>query len=206
MIKKTLATRMENRGGRKMIYALISMVVPAVLLSILTFVPWKAGSDILLLGWLFSRVLWRINIIAIICFVVIAFVLKVDRVPRAILYTLLATAVVFALVILLHPLMKPAALIRADMLRRTPIGTSMEEVVGIVEKNVERKGWNVYYNGVNDRGYVHPDTSEVIGTQSIDVYLGSYREFWEVGVSAYWAFDDDGKLIDVYVGKTANSL
>ena len=103
-------------------------------------------------------------------------------------------------------LSRPESLIRRDMLRITPIGTSKENVIEVIEN----RGWTVRF--IRDtsgyfinRGQVSdgpsPFMAEMgqsveVGTQSIRIFLG--RGF-AVLVGVYYAFDEDSKLIDIAI-------
>ena len=113
--------------------------------------------------------------------------------------------------ILYYPLMRSEKRIRNDILKYTPIGLSMVEVLSVIEN---KNNW-ILEKINEDRGYINydvtiPNTNPntphdsvpfVVGEKSIRVYLG---KSWTFGhcVQASWGFDKDGKLIDVYVRKT----
>jgi len=111
-------------------------------------------------------------------------------------------------------------MIKNHILRITPLGTSIEDVIKIIENrndfgdmhvNLERgftpstpaSGW---YAVTGQRGVI-----PVIGEMSIRVHLGTYRAWhkwfplmeWEV--IAFWGFDGDGNLIDVHIQETGMS-
>ena len=116
-----------------------------------------------------------------------------------------------------NPLRKPPEKIREDLLKLTPIGTSMEEVIGAIRGH---KKWRIEYvsdtHGYSVSAYdgrpSEPAPDEKwIGKKSINAYLGSYcggikDYFFEIGVSVYFGFDEDSKLIDIAVRKDADSL
>ena len=119
----------------------------------------------------------------------------------------LGTVMVYAALFSSH-LQKPRSMIRNDILRYTPIGISMDEVLKAIES---KKRWEVERISY-DRGYIDYDnvvpgwrTSEatgysVVGEKSITVYLGRRMLFWNMEAS--WGFDVDGKLIEVYIRET----
>jgi hypothetical protein len=49
-------------------------------------------------------------------------------------------------------------------------------------------------------------TNIIIGEKSMRVYLGSHRIGFVTGVSVFYAFDEDSKLIDIAVLKEIDSL
>ena len=109
---------------------------------------------------------------------------------KYILIGILTIIVVSVVVILFNPLRRSEEQIRDDMLKLTPIGTNMEEVVVILEKNNK---WEIRY--ISKHGYsmiggwpTEPSPHEieqntVIGKKSINVYLGSYNVIVNTGVS-----------------------
>jgi uncharacterized membrane protein len=109
-----------------------------------------------------------------------------------------------------HPLSKSKEEIRARLLERTPLGTDIETVLN------SRPGSSryVYENfGIVMSGDIpYPATSpippgqEPIGEKAIKAYLGSYTPRWpfSVYVEAYYAFDGDGKLIEIAIWKGSN--
>ena len=106
--------------------------------------------------------------------------------------------------------MKPTGWIRKDLLKVTPIGTSMEDVIAVVESNEKWKIYGIY----EDRGYLVDENGKnwrdwvskqciIIGEKSIDVSLGDYAIHY---VNAYYAFDENSNLIDILVYKTVDFL
>ena len=100
-------------------------------------------------------------------------------------------------------------MIRSHILRHTPIGMDMEEVIEIIENNA-RWGSSVINR---ESGFRHPtpkaspwDYSERVGTlivgeQSIQTRPARYNVIlWhERNVRLFWGFDEYGKLIEVFV-------
>ena len=126
--------------------------------------------------------------------------------------TLSAIALVIAIIILSNPLRRSEETIRDRLLELTPIGMSMEDVIKVIESN---KSWQIV--SISHKfGYVRPGPPDpadyasgkmtIIGEKSIRVSLGEYRGFWLVSVTAFWGFDKDANLIDVYVWKVGDAL
>jgi len=102
-------------------------------------------------------------------------------------------------------LARPNAAIRRDLLRITPIGTSMEDVRNILEES----GW--WYLRINRGNFMErnrlvlSDTARTarsveIGTQTIGIpSLG--RVLLVSHVSVHYAFDENSKLIDIAIGR-----
>ena len=115
-----------------------------------------------------------------------------------------------------NPMQRPASMIRNHVLRQTPIGTCIEEVIEIVENN-ERWGES-RVNRESGFSYFGPDFRDwpvceltgarIVGNQSIrtsERYRIRTLSFVSLGqlnyrqIRIYWGFDEDGKLIEVYV-------
>ena len=124
---------------------------------------------------------------------------------------ILATVMVVVVLVLLDPLRSSPQRIRAAMLKHTPIGMSMEEVIGVIENN---DTWEI--GATRDHGYsirngypyiyILRGNENIIGVKSMRVYIGSYNFFFFAGrttVYAYYGFDEDSKLVDIAVGKRA---
>jgi len=139
---------------------------------------------------------------------------------KIVVYILIALSVgvVITMAILLsNPLRRSEDRIRANMLKLTPIGTSMEDVIKVVEGNEK---WKI--NTVRDYGYLlvngvpsFPYFSPIeekeydyhlIGEKSMCVYLGEYRTIFITSVEVYYAFDEDSKLIDIAVKKDMDAM
>src|SRR5688572_25621628 len=92
--------------------------------------------------------------------------------------------------------------IRATLLKHTPLGTKSEEVRAYVEK----RGWlDRRYTG--EGGYLKQEPGVppmVVGVSSIKGKLGHYYLPLRADVTAFWGFDAEGRLIDVWVWKTVD--
>jgi len=104
-----------------------------------------------------------------------------------------------------NPMRRPAPMIRNHILRQTPVGTCIEEVIEVIESN-ER--WGI--PTVNRRsGFIHPSPWDydarfgelIVGTQSVQTRPEIYNVilFHERRTRIFWGFDENGKLIEVYV-------
>jgi len=137
---------------------------------------------------------------------------------RKIMYVFIAilAVIVLAVVVLfgmqyLSPLSKSDEEIRQSVLQITPIGTNMDSVVKVIESKKEWKTTYVSYeHGVSYGDLGYPDKPEdialnretIVGKKSIRVLIGEYNNPALVYVTAFWGFDKDSKLIDVYVTKS----
>jgi hypothetical protein len=97
----------------------------------------------------------------------------------------------------------PASTIETALLRITPLGSSKEDVLRAIEK----QGWK--HGPIENVGFLKQIPSrrmEVVGKKSIEAHLGEYGFLFRTSVDAFWGFDNEGKLMDVWVWKTTDSL
>jgi hypothetical protein len=105
-----------------------------------------------------------------------------------------------------------------DTLRLTPMGTHIDDVAAVVNgqtiiKNVTESRTPIidYENGyVNPNGEVpgwtttiSPGNRSIVGHKSVRV---SYRTHFNMYISIYWGFDENGILIDVLVAKDLDMI
>ena len=128
------------------------------------------------------------------------------------------------IMILLNPLRRSEERIREDILLMTPIGSTMEEVIEVIENNrrwtneheiydrgygiirVGSEGNHRYFSTINyykgQRTFV-----KTVGVETIRLDIGDYHNpLSHTVVLVHWAFDENGKLIDIAVGKEVTSL
>jgi hypothetical protein len=101
--------------------------------------------------------------------------------------------------------------IRASVLKATPLGSTPE----FVQEVAKKKGWKTdrFHGFSPDRGYwMHgPATpvERVVGVSSFSAVLGEFHEVpvpFVTTVEAYWGFDKDGRLIDVWIRSSTDAL
>ncbi len=112
--------------------------------------------------------------------------------------------VMFSILIeFLNPLRRSDEKIREEILDVTPIGSSIEDVIRVIENKKNWK-WNgrVQPNGFSKTIAGRPTT--VVGSQSIRVFVGEYRNIFATTVTVFWGFNENSKLIDVWVWKTTD--
>jgi len=127
-----------------------------------------------------------------------------------------ATIIATVIIMLSNPLRKSPEEIRTDILELTPIGMSMEDVIDVIRNNsswrIERRfdqgyiegRW--YVRGPHQGAYSSLHDVAIVGVNSMEVYIGSYRYFFfllvfETRVSAFFGFDEDSNLVDVGIRK-----
>lgn|SRR6266540_828856 len=107
-----------------------------------------------------------------------------------------------------HRLRRSEANLRASLLKSTPPGSSFSDVWTFAGK----RSWLVRGHGTN-YGITPADVggpraaTEPVGVKSIHGHLGHYWGCpWRIDVDAYWAFNAEDRLIDVWIWKTPDAL
>ena len=126
---------------------------------------------------------------------------------------ILATIVLYVsggIISLTHPLGGKEEKIRENLLITMPLGTTMDDVVKIIESNE----WDEYK--IFDYGYAiiggfpksayqneyDSDRDSIIGNKHIKATIGKYwSPLIEVYVMVYLGFDEESKLIEISVQK-----
>ena len=194
---------------------LVLMIALAVIFAIIMFLFRSGDNAIKFFGYYASMVLLIIDLITIVSFLLVTFVFKIDNAQQAIKYTLIAVAgvlVVIAVIFALNPLRWPQEFIRERILKLTPIGTNMEDVIKTIEG---KEKWETRYINY-EHGYMRPGRPEsadialgretIVGEKSIRVFIGEYRNIFITSVTVFWGFDENSKLIEIYVWKDTDSL
>ena len=114
----------------------------------------------------------------------------------------------WVIAMMINPIRRPRFMVRNHVLRLTPMGTNIDDVVNILE---DVEGWEIF--SVNhERGIVLPTAGDRLAStsdKSIRVFAGRYWPstiwiFLPTSVSIFWGFDEEGRLIEVYVQKSIN--
>lgn len=134
------------------------------------------------------------------------------QVILTIICCVLAITLLQLILLLVNPMRRSESLATNYILRLTPIGTDMDEVIRIIENH---RNWNIARIN-REQGFAHPRQGglsieqgrTIVGEKSIRVDMRRYIPFvffpfMETNVSMFWAFDEDGKLIEVYVWKSS---
>jgi len=127
---------------------------------------------------------------------------------RTILICLLLVVAVIVVTIASNPLRRSNETIRENILKITPLGTSMEDVIKAIEEN----GWELdYVNemygfGRTESGYRITDKPDLYGVKSVGATLGIYYTPFITYVEVGWGFDENSKLINVGVWKSTSYL
>ena len=177
--------------------ALSKMGVAAIALTLLILI-FVACKNMLFFGAFIAAGLLVLDLLFMILFVLIAIIFKVESLSKLIKCTAITFIALLVGIPLImkaaNPLHRDSESLRNNILKLTPIGSSMEDVIAVIESN--EKWGNPYID--YDHGY--PEYGETrIGVQSIRVSLGEYYDPFIVFVTAFWGFDNDGKLVDIHV-------
>ncbi|MFG1691426.1 hypothetical protein ACGF5M_04660 [Gemmatimonadota bacterium] len=121
---------------------------------------------------------------------------------RKVVIAALVLLVVFPFV--LNPLRLPSSVIEWYLIQGAPLGSD----IGEVRQYVAQHGWHVAYDS-EERGFLDQRSkpNRVVGSMSIRAELGQYQGLPFVGhITAFWGFDERGRLIDVWVWRTRDAL
>lgn len=121
---------------------------------------------------------------------------------KIITYTILGLLVIVLGVVIIscssNSLRKSETEIRDAILELTPIGTSMDDVIRVIE-SYGKWEWGGH---ISPNGFPTDASGNTrIGEQSIRVTIGTYKNFYKTFVVVFWGFDGDSNLIDIRVRK-----
>ena len=103
-----------------------------------------------------------------------------------------------------NPMRRTSPMIRNYILRHTPIGMWIDEVMEVIECHQTWGVPSVNRNSgfiIQGSGVPSLPLFSVVGYKSIQTRPERYSVplFHERGIRIFWGFDDDGKLIEVFV-------
>jgi len=143
---------------------------------------------------------------------------ETKKILIALSIVVVGVTIMVTMIMPLHPLFRSPKRVLNDTLKLTPMGTHIDDVAALVEsktiiKNVtEWREPTIRY----DSGYVNPNgevpgwsttvspgNRSIVGHKSIEV---SYKAHYNTYISIYWGFDEDGKLVDVFVDKNFDMI
>jgi len=100
-----------------------------------------------------------------------------------------------------NPWKDPEAM-RQDLLELTPIGSSLADV----ESKLKRRhiGYEKYLN----HGFIRGTDRQLIGVKYLSAQLAGYRSglLTSTVVTAFWGFDAEDRLIEIWVQKNVDSV
>jgi len=113
-------------------------------------------------------------------------------------------AVVAGAIVLSTPLRRSEEHLREALLTETPLGAEFDEVRLLLNA----RGWldDRHHEHIGFLKQVPGRKTEVVGLRSLRAHLGHYRAPYRTDVTAFWGFDEEGKLVDIWVWKTTDSI
>lgn len=90
---------------------------------------------------------------------------------------------------------------RDELLKATPKGSSIEQVLSLCSS----RGLQCHRS--DTAGYLDQDTGKVVGVRSVWATIKTERSTLPMvsTTSAYWGFDRDGHLLDIWVWRTTDA-
>jgi hypothetical protein len=100
---------------------------------------------------------------------------------------------------------RPSSVIRQELLRETPIGSSRDFVQAILtRKSLESEAGTFFPSEKVERETVN--RAHVVLTSDIATYYTFYTWMpWRTDVFAYWVFDVNGELLEITVRKQVDA-
>lgn len=120
------------------------------------------------------------------------------------IWFLVTIVLTIVLMVVSNPLRRSESHIRSQLLVSAPLGTSLENVEQYILEEEWEINWVSKESGFNHQRF---SPSRVIGSKSIRANLGDYQGIpFKANVTVFWGFDDQSKLIDIWVWKTWDGL
>jgi hypothetical protein len=120
---------------------------------------------------------------------------------RVICGAVILVGTVALVVVAMHPLWYLSeAGVRSWLLQKVPEGSSVEQLKAIAST----EGWRVESTWSGSEP--HADWGGIDGSTIVWIYLGGHRLVFRVDYDSFWAFDTDGRLVDVRVRKMVDAL
>ena len=99
-----------------------------------------------------------------------------------------------------NPLRRSDQAVHRYLLKNVPVGSTFETLKSVAAQ----KGWRI--NGTWNGHVAHSDWGGIDGHTIAWVYLGGYRHLFQTDLDSFWAFDENGKLVDVITRRMTDSL
>lgn len=134
---------------------------------------------------------------------------KRKKITLILLFLLAIIMLVTFIPMIVHPYRRPISMVRNYILRITPIGTSIDDVIAILESRDDFGFLHINFeSGFRASPADRHSGIEDMGEMLVSTGLGIYRNAWHTwppfiawSVGASWIFDADGKLIEVHIQK-----
>jgi hypothetical protein len=114
-------------------------------------------------------------------------------------FAAIAITAAATLAFVLNPLRGSDASVHAYLLDRVPPGSTLETLQGVAQ----REGWRV--NGTWQRG-PDSDWGGIDGATVAWIYLGGYWNVFRTDLDSFWAFDEQGRLLDVRIRRMTDAI
>lgn len=90
---------------------------------------------------------------------------------------------------------------RSELLKKTPSDSSMEQVI------IYCQSQHLDFKYSDTAGYLNQENGKTVGKKSIWATLTeSHTSSWTISTTvAYWGFDENGKLLDIWVWKVVDA-
>ena len=125
--------------------------------------------------------------------------------PFAIAVAVVILAVVVACAIVFsNPLRRSELHLRDALLAETPIGSGFDEVRSLLNARGMLVSGHHEHLGFIKQPPGQP--AETIGIRSLRAHLGYYQVLFRTDVTAFYGFDSEDKLIEIWVRKETDSL
>ena len=104
-----------------------------------------------------------------------------------------------------NPHKRPINAFRNYILRNTPLGTHIYDVIDVLNNSNSFENINIYFESGFNANIWEIRDGVPVGDMSIRVRFDRYRAWYkwfplmEWGVSAFWIFDNEGYLIEVHI-------
>lgn len=129
---------------------------------------------------------------------------------KIMLLIIVVLIIIVMLILITNPLLRTDKRIRENLFKELPMGTKMEDVIKYIEDKEEWEvDWILY-----DRGFYYSaqrngpikGKSREIGEKNIRANMGSFRIIFVTDVVVHFGFDEESKLIEIWVRKDTDSL
>ncbi|MCL2578346.1 MAG: hypothetical protein FWE27_09950 [Defluviitaleaceae bacterium] len=127
-----------------------------------------------------------------IILLLLAIILLVDLIPQ-----------------IINPIQRPSGMLRNYILKITPLGTSLDDVVELINNRNDWKSANLrdygLYPAYPTEPYMENRERPRIGEKTVSTNVGTYRSLrdflflMEIHVAIFWVFDANDVLIDVHI-------
>lgn len=137
------------------------------------------------------------------------------RISAVLISIVILPFVFYGIFLLTVPISRPDKAVRSYVMKEIPVGTNRNEAIEIINN----QGWEIDHIAEcglcinNEAGCAYFAAEEslnlderTVGTSSMKVYLGNYYGPLYTSVKAYIAFDENEKLIEVFIMREIDGI